>query len=124
MHLKYLEFDHSEDTEGIGTFEAMASVGPSQIQDLRAELTQVLAWAHRRFPLGRGPINEGHDWDFDLQGVTEVATVEQLDYDSQRGVFTVHVEPAGAPRHTVTLSLTGTEAFCHAFREQFGHDGD
>lgn len=119
MQLKYLDFDHSEDTEGVGTFEAMASVGPSQRQAVRTELAQVLAWAHRRFPLGRGPIDEGRDWDVDMQDVTEVSTVEQLDYDSQRGVFTVHVEPAGAPRHTVTLSLTGTEAFCQAFREQF-----
>ena len=47
MPLNYLLFDHSEDTEGVHTFEAMASVGPGHWPQVQAEVAQVLAWALR-----------------------------------------------------------------------------
>lgn len=31
MALNYLDFEYSEDTEGVGTFDAMASVGAMQL---------------------------------------------------------------------------------------------
>ena len=46
MTLNYLDFDYSEDADGTGTFDAMASVLPAQLPALHAEITQVLAWAH------------------------------------------------------------------------------
>jgi hypothetical protein len=41
MTLDYLDFDYSEDTEGIGVFDAMATVGPRHIAAVRAEIEQV-----------------------------------------------------------------------------------
>ena len=38
MTLNYLEFDYSEDAEGIGTFETLASVSPSQVAAVHAEV--------------------------------------------------------------------------------------
>ena len=42
MSLNYLDFEFSDDTEGVSTFEAMASVGPSQIAAVQGEVAQVL----------------------------------------------------------------------------------
>ena len=63
MTLHYLDFDDSEDTDGIGTFEAMASTGPEQAPALHAEIVRVLDWAHAEFTDTRGPIGEGGEWD-------------------------------------------------------------
>lgn len=41
MLLHYLNFDYSEDTEGTGTFEAMASVWPDQVAAVHAEIVVV-----------------------------------------------------------------------------------
>jgi len=120
MSLKYLDFDHSEDTEGLCTFEAMASTGPSQVGAVQAEVAQVLSWAHRQFPQGPGPVADGADWDFDLQGLVEVAHVESLRFDATSGKVTASLGPAGQPRHTVTLSLSGSSAFGEAFLARFG----
>ena len=65
--LQYLDFDVSEDEHGVGSFDAMASVLPAQVPALHAELARVLAWAHDAF--ARGPLDEGFDWDYDLQRV-------------------------------------------------------
>ena len=99
MTLDYLDFDYSEDTEGIGVFDAMATVRPQQLAAVHAEVEQVLGWARDAFSGRRGPVEEGGEWDYDLQEMREDA--------------------AGSPRHTVTLSITGTEAFCAAFRDAF-----
>ena len=122
MSLKYLDFDHSVDTEGLCTFEAMASTGPAQAGAVRAEVALVLSWAHRQFPLGPGPMADGADWDFDLQGLVEVAHAESLRFDAALREVTSSLGPAGQPRHTVTLSLTGSLAFGEAFRARFGGD--
>lgn len=120
MSLKYLDFDHSEDTDGRATFEAMASTGPAQAAEVRAEAALVLAWAFAEFPEARGPLDEGFEWDHDLQGLQEVARVESLVYDPQTGELQSQLGSAGVPRHTLTLSLTGTPAFAHAFKSRFG----
>ncbi len=123
MSLKYLDFDHSEDTEGLCTFEAMASTGPAQVAAVRAEVALVLSWAHRLFPQGPGSVADGADWDFDLQGLVEVAHAERLRFDAGTHELTSSLGPAGQPRHTVTLSLTGSPAFGEAFMARFAvHD--
>ncbi|SEB22999.1 hypothetical protein [Variovorax sp. YR216] len=99
MTLDYLDFDYSEDTEGVGVFDAMATVRPEQIAAVHAEVEKVLGWANGVFAGRRGPVEDGGDWDYDLQELQEDAP--------------------GDPRHTVTLSVSGTEAFCAAFREAF-----
>jgi hypothetical protein len=122
MSLNYLVFDFSEDTEGIGTFDAMASTSPAQVSAVRSEIAQVLDWAHATFPGARCALGEGAEWDYDLQAMQEVTSVETLEYDERERSFRVKVGPAGVPRHTVTLSVSGSQAFCDAFRERFMRD--
>ena len=122
MSLNYLDFDYSEDTEGVGVFDAMASTGAQQLGAVHAEVVQVLAWAHSAFAGRRAPVGEGGDWDYDLQGMQELSLPEFLDYDEEGRRLRVRTGPAGAPRHTVTLSIGGTAAFCAAFRERFAPD--
>lgn len=94
--LRYLDFDYSEDTEGHGTFDAMASTAPEKTHEVRAEIAQVLAWAQATFPDARGALDDGATWDYDLQ-----ETHEDPGFD------------------TVTFSLGGTADFCTALREHF-----
>lgn len=98
--LRYLDFDFSEDTEGHGTFDAMASTPPDKTPEVKEEIAAVLAWAEATFPHARGALDEGATWDFDLQETRE----DHPRFD------------------TVTLSLSGTASFCAALREQFALD--
>lgn len=95
MH--YLSFDLSEGDDGIVTLEAMASTEAAQHPAVLAEAQRVLDWAWQHFPQGHGPVEEGMDWDHDLQVVVE-----------------------GDRWHTVTLALTGSPAFVEAFLGRFG----
>lgn len=122
MSLNYLEFDYSEDTEGVGSYEAMASVGPAQLAAVLDEVAAVLAWAHEAFAGERGPVAEGAAWDYDLQGQREYTVHEALHFDAGRGAVVTGPEDIGVPRHTVTLTLTGGPAFCEAFRARFLFD--
>ncbi|MBC7701987.1 hypothetical protein [Aquabacterium sp.] len=119
MPLNYLDFDHSEDTQGIGTFEAMASVGPGQVPAVHAEIVQVLAWAFEHFPDSHGPLSEGFEWDHDLQGQQEHSASESIVFDERSGLLVVMPDPPGIPRHTITLSISGLPDFCLAFRQRF-----
>lgn len=118
MPLNYLDFDYSEDEAGNGSFDAMAAADPGQLPALRAELLQVLQWAEREFAHARGPLEDGGQWDCELQGVSEVATA--LDLHFEQGELRMTPGPTGAPRVTLSLTLTGTPAFCAAFRQAFG----
>lgn len=122
MTLQYLDFDYSEDDEGTGTWDAMASVAPGHLPALIGELEQVLAWAHQVFPGRRGPIDEGGDWDFDLQTLREGSVPHQLHYDTSTHRIAVLPGARDPQLHTVTLSLSGSAAFGVALRERFGLD--
>jgi hypothetical protein len=97
--LRYLDFDHSEDADGHGSFDAMASVAPKRLGEVQAEIDRVLAWAEAAFPDARGALDEGAVWDYDLQHTRDDARFE-----------------------TLALSLSGTADFCAALRERFGLD--
>ena len=99
MALDYLIFDHSEDTEGIGTFEAMASVTPDHLEAVHDEVALVLSWAFATFPGEHGPLDQGFAWDHDLAELQESTTLR-----------------------TVTLLISGGTAFCRAFAERFPAD--
>ncbi len=122
MRLSYLDFDYSEDADGIGTLEAVASTWPAQVPAVQAEIVQLLGWAHAAFAGQRGPVGEGGDWDYDLQGMQEFTAPVALHYDEVTGQLAAQVAPPGLPRHTVTVSISGTAAFCAAFRQQFALD--
>lgn len=92
---EFLSFDASSDTDGVHTFDALASTSRERHAAVLAEVEQVLAWATRRFPDGPGDLDEGASWCHDLQ-----------------------VTPDG-DWVTVSLSLSGTAAFGEAFARAF-----
>ena len=124
MALRFLHFDFSEATDGCGSFDTMASASPAQWPALQAELALVLAWAEQAFPAGRGPLDEGFHWDFDLQATQERTRQERLQWDPAGGGFLSELAGGESLRHTVSLSLGGDEAFCAAFRERFAPEED
>jgi hypothetical protein len=125
MALRFLDFDYSEDDAGNGVFDAMAAVWPDQLSALQAEITRVLAWAHSQFADGHGPLDEGGEWDYDLTGSDETSAAQTLVFDVEtQGLSKTPVVNADTQRtrYTLSLSLSGTPAFCAAFREQFALD--
>lgn len=120
LALDYLDFDYSEDADGTGTFDAMASASPAQVPALHAEIAQVLHWAHTQFPDTWGPQEDGGQWQYDLQGVQEVSTPLAMDFDAGSARIHCVAGTAGAPRTTITLSISGSADFCEALRDAFG----
>lgn len=120
MQLDYLDFDYSEDADGHGSFDAMAAADPQHLPALLAEVARVLAWAEAQFPGARGPLEEGGLWDYELQGVEEVATPLSVRLTGA-GLELARGRP-GAPRITLSLTLGGTGQFCAALRTAFELD--
>lgn len=122
MHLDYLVFDYTPDDEGNGSFDAMATVSPPRWPALQAEVQRVLAWAHSEFAGLRGPLEEGGQWDFELQGVRETPVSLDLRFEQGPERLLVADGAPGQPRITVSLTLSGTQAFCSALRDAFAID--
>jgi len=93
--LAFLSFDASGDTDGVHTFDALASTSRERHAAVLAEVEQVLGGAARRFPDGPGDLDEGASWCHDLQVIPDGDWV------------------------TVSLSLSGTVAFGEAFARAF-----
>lgn len=117
MDLHWLDFESSEDEDGNGSFDAMAAAEPAQLPALQAEIVRVLQWAEGEFG-SPAPLDEGGSWDCELQGVREVATTVAVDYAG--GALRLREGATGAPRVTLSVTLTGTPEFCAAFRSAFG----
>ncbi len=98
MRMHYLNFDPSENADGVWTLEAFASTATEQHAAVMAEVQQVLDWAQQQFPHSHGPIEDGMgmDWHHDLQ--------VQLEDDRW---------------HAVTLTLAGSTRFAEAFLATF-----
>ncbi len=99
--MDFLTFDVAEVGDGVSSLEAMGSTAAGQHAAVMAEVQQVLDWTWRRFPDSHGPIDDGMEWDHDLQ---------------------VTVEEGGW--HTVTLTLAGTRRFVEELFTTFGNAGD
>jgi hypothetical protein len=119
MTLTYLEFDFSEDADGNGSFDARASVQPAHWAGLEAEVLAVLRWARSQFAGAQGSLDAGGEWDIDLQAMQEVATPLDLRCDVDAGKIEWQARGSGEPRITLSLTLSGTPAFCEAFRDAF-----
>ncbi|MDC2857287.1 MULTISPECIES: hypothetical protein [unclassified Delftia] len=117
MILDYLDFDYSEDDEGTGCWDAMASVPAARVPALAAEVEQLLAWAHRRFRGRRGPIEEGGDWDYELQAQDDGG--QPLAWRFDAATARLQSVAAGDGRTTVNLSISGSAAFGEALRQAF-----
>jgi hypothetical protein len=122
MSLQFLIFDVSEDAHGHACLDALASATPGQLPALLAEVARVLDWAHAEFPDGPGDLDEGASWNLELQSRLERSQDEQLHYDLAQRQF--HRQPGGpaSERHSVSLTLSGTAAFCQAWRQRFESD--
>lgn len=119
MHaLAWLDFDYSEDADGHGSFDAMASAPEVQQPALQAEVLRVLAWAHAGFGAPR-PLDEGGEWDLELQGVREQVTPLHVHWTPGSPALELRPGATGAPRLTLSLTLSGTPVFCTAFRQAF-----
>ncbi|RYF15183.1 MAG: hypothetical protein EOO30_15535 [Comamonadaceae bacterium] len=117
MELHYLDFEFSDEDSGHGSFDAMASVLPDRVPPLLEEIAAVLGWAHAAF----GPpasLEDGGEWDFDLQAVAEPGRPLAARYDAASREVELGSWGAAA-RVTLTLTLGGTPAFCSACREAF-----
>ncbi|QIL78843.1 hypothetical protein G7047_02020 [Diaphorobacter sp. HDW4A] len=120
--LDYLIFDYSEDEEGNGTWDAMASVPEARLAALTAEIESILRWAGRAFTGRRGVIEDGADWDFDLQAQSDAGDPLLAEFDAGAGRLSIAASPAG--HTTVTLTISGSTAFSDAFRDTFELDSD
>lgn len=118
--LNYLDFDFIEIGDGYGALEAMATVSAAQLPALLKEVAAVLDWSEDQFPDRRGPLEEGDEWDFQLQCQQEWSVDEALLYDFALRTFSRSPDTPGVPRHHLTLSLSGTGQFVDAFRASFG----
>ena len=134
MDWQYLEFDCSEDTEGITCWDALAQPAAAHTTALLHEVAQLLAWASRLGLPGPGPLDEGADWDLDLQVQWQSAHSAHSAHGQHRlpaqahwdaATQTLNIHPATAPslgpdaRLELSLSLSGTPAFAQAFREHW-----
>lgn len=125
MTLSYLDFDYSEDDQGISTWDAMAYVNTQRLPALLAEITLVLNWAQQQFADQRGPLDENGLWDYDLQSLPEgTARALKLHYheDTQQLILEPPLAQATEARYTITLTLSGTPTFAQALRVRFGLD--
>ena len=107
---RYLDFERSEDETGVTTFEAMASVGADRWGELQAEVAALLSQLCQSGTAQQGPLDEGGDWDFDLQVVEDSPTPWMADFDPQLGRLQFEKGRAGQPRYSLTLTLTGVPA--------------
>jgi hypothetical protein len=117
--LRWLDFEISEGDDGTTTLDALTSVRPADRDALAADIVRVLDWAHTRYPGVQGPVEEGGDWDFDLQ-LVESAAGATLHYDASARRLVWHGDAAAPPRITVALTVSGTPAFCDALQAAFG----
>ena len=98
MPLHYLEFDHCEDSDGLHSWDAVASPAPHHNRTLLTEVRGVLAQLQNA--LGpAGPLDEGHAWDMDLQM-----------HDEHQRLWTLEAVDACPARLTLSLSLSGGTA--------------
>ena len=95
MPLQFLEFDLSEDTDGLRTWDALASPDPSHNLALLSEIQHLQQYLTEQLGLA-GPVDEGHRWDMDLQ----------LRDDAGRDLPLDLTTPPSA-RITLALSLSG-----------------
>ena len=99
--MQYLSFDLSCDADGVTTLEALASTAAEQHGAVMAEVQQVLDWAWQHYPHSHGPVDDGMDWDDDLQ-----------------------VQVEDGRWHAVSLTLVGSPRFVEAFFTAFGQPQD
>lgn len=118
MNFQFLEFDSSEDSEGLVCWDALAQPAPHHTLAMLQEVTALLAWAHRQGQYAPGPLEDGADWDFDLQ-IHDGHVPIETQWSSARQTLDLSPTPQANTRISLSLSLSGTPAFAEAFREHW-----
>lgn len=95
MTLRFLEFDLSEDTDGLHTWDALASPGAAHTEPLLAEVQALTRQLTQELGMP-GPVDEGHAWDMDLQI-----------HDERGQPWQLHACAPPDGRITLALSLSG-----------------
>ena len=121
MQLQYLDFDFSDEDSGRGSFDAMASVVPARLAALIGEVEAVLRWAQQAFG-SAGALEDEGEWDYELQATTDSEAPLKVAYSEASGEVSLGRAAGTAARITLTLTLSGSPAFCEAFRANFGAD--
>lgn len=99
--MAYLLFDLTDGSDDILTLEAMASTREAEHAAVMAEVAGVLAWAQAEFGGRQGPVEDGHAWDHELL-----------------------VQHEAGGWITVTLTLSASPEFAHAFQAVFADPDD
>ena len=129
MTLRLLDFDGSEDADGVVCWDALAQPQPQHNSALLQEVAQVLAWAFGFDAQGPGPLEDGAYWDYDLQATLHPSDrAAQTTQPTQAAHITFHpatgqlslTPPLSDHRLELSLSLSGTPGFAQAFRDHWG----
>lgn len=118
MNLQFLEFDGSDDSEGVVCWDALAQPAARHTSALLHEVAQVLTWCHQWSPRSPGALEDGADWDFDLQIHWDSLAV-QAHWDIPTKSLVLSPTPTESHEVTLSLSISGAPSFCAAFREHW-----
>lgn len=122
MVLEYLDFDHSDDSEGAGSWDALASVRPERLPAALREVRAVLDWAHAAFGAPDAGGAELGEWSYALQCSQEGVGDLALAYDAGREALDHAPIATGGGRCTLSLTVGGSAGFSHALAQAFGLD--
>lgn len=89
----------------------MAATAAEQHAAVMAEVQLVLDWAERHFPHTQGPVDDGHDWQHELQVQVQAAPAATPGH-------------SGGAWHSVSLTLSCSERFVAEFLQRFGTSTD
>lgn len=118
MSWQFLEFDCSEDSQGVVCWDALAQPAARHTPALLQEVTRLLRWTHRLGLQGPGPLEDGADWDFDLQIHVDNAPLKAL-WQNADDALSLTPQPSPGTQITLSLSISGNPAFAQAFREHW-----
>jgi hypothetical protein len=122
MNLHLLDFDCTEDADGVVCWDALACPAAKHQAALLEEVSQVLDWACKVAPQGPGALEDGAPWDFDLhasqQGPGEPVAAH-ITWRPETGL-TLSTRLGPEDRLALSLTLSGTAEFAQAFRDQWG----
>jgi len=116
MNLHFLEFDCSEDNEGVVCWDALAQPAARHNSALLGEVERVLSWCHSWSSCSPGALENGADWDFDLQ-IHMRSTAVQAQWPSTTQALVLSATLNDNDEISLSLSISGTPAFCTAFSE-------
>ncbi|WP_090045669.1 hypothetical protein [Limnohabitans sp. 2KL-27] len=122
MDLELLDFECSEDAEGVVCWDALAQPHKHHNAALLQEVSEVLAWAYLFNAQGPGRLEDGAQWDYDLQATLhaedQAPSSAQIVFNPSTGQTTI--TPLSLhQRIELGLSLSGTPAFAQAFRDHW-----